>query len=169
MTHDRIELVESGRDTILKKGEWVIVDIDFANNYFAKVIEQTPSRIFTRCIAGNEEFTIMTYRLTKTKAMDKEKRLSKKQENVLVILCEGFLYEHQAYNDIQLEDADKNSYFIRKNTFNILKNGGYIISTSSPAMDTKLYSLTDKAWKYLEKYCYEEIKDFIEPLPVRAE
>jgi len=88
-------------------------------------------------------------------------RLSKPQEQVLVLLCEGDIIFDEQDSSIGLEDADHNSYIIRKDTFNILVNNGYITFASRPTISQRRYILTHKAKKYLKQYCLEEIKDFL--------
>ena len=90
-----------------------------------------------------------------------EKKLSKTQVDVLILLCEGTITQDLGDYTLSLEDGDNNLYSIRNHTFNILNDGGYIMQKSRPSLDVYTYGLSPKAEEYLTKYHYEEIKDFI--------
>lgn len=90
-----------------------------------------------------------------------ETKLSKKQSNVLVILCEGDIVYNHRDQSLSLEDGDNNSYYLRNDTFRILLSLQYIEHKNTPAMDIERYGLSKKGEEYLMKHHHEEIKDFI--------
>jgi hypothetical protein len=89
------------------------------------------------------------------------KRLSKKQEQVLIILCEGSIIRDIQDHTLHLEDADKNSYYLRHDTFWILFDGGFIKEGHAPTINHKSYNLSERGKEYLVNHCLEEIQDFL--------
>ncbi len=90
------------------------------------------------------------------------KKLSKKQENILVILCEGYICQDVETNELSLEDGDSNSYYIRHDSLNILLKNNMVAFTHSPSIHVQTYGLTNLAKAYLLLNCWNDIKDFVQ-------
>ena len=90
-----------------------------------------------------------------------EKKLSKTQVDVLVILAEGQITYHRQSNELYLEDGDNNSYWMRYKTFQILKMYGYIKQDSQPSLDVFVYRSTRKAQQYIIKHYRDRVKHLL--------
>lgn len=89
------------------------------------------------------------------------KRLSKKQEGVLILLCEGEIIHDYSDGSVSLTDADKNDYHLRKDTFSKLIDRAMIEVKALPNTTMARYGLTKQGEQYLLNYCQDEIKNFI--------
>lgn len=77
-------------------------------------------------------------------------KLSEKQVSVIKIMLSGWLY-HKPDGTLHLEDADKNSYYIRQATVKTLLDKGYITMSYTSANGNKNYTITKEGLSYWEE------------------
>lgn len=86
-------------------------------------------------------------------------KLSEKQASVIRIMLSGWLY-HKPDGTLHLEDADKNSYYIRQATVKTLLDKGYITMSYTSANGCRNYTITKEGLSYLEANHKDEHDDF---------
>lgn len=88
-------------------------------------------------------------------------KLSKKQIEVLAILCEGVAYLDHRDGSLSLEDGDGNSYYIRKDTFEILKKLETIEAGRFMNEHMERWLITDKGSQYVLDHAPEKINHLL--------